>query len=379
MAFDIQKNKRLPADGIGEVDSDNNETTLNLVEEASKSNVIATQAWVSKLLKRFCCWTRLFHTDVLHARAEVVTANVKAREAHLDKIYAKSIVLTNEEGGMVRIKVGKDGKIDIEETLCDVFVYPGECLVREYLYRTEDVVKNFAGLTPYQTLLNFVPFVGYKRSEFNGQMCYLLCEADGKDEFINKTLLFTIPPDKVARKVVVLDANGEWVKDYTIPYEDNIRQLTVNLPRFYNTETQEMCQVRLPAPSPIWTGRCTNVFPMPVPPPPPSCTGFVPGPGEEPIPNPIDDMGRDIYDEEIPTAENEIDPDGHYEVRQDEYTGNTYHNIALTRNFFTNNAKTQYLMVELMDRYGAEVDSNNWDVDTTTVDTPTVDTTTEEG
>ena len=160
MAFDIQKNKRLAADDIEEVDSDNNETTEDMVEEASKSNVIATQSWVSKILKGFFCWTRLFHTDVLHARSEVVTANIKSREAHLDEIYANSIVLTNTDGGMVRIKVGTDGKIEIEETLCDIYVYPGECFVREYLYRSTDVVANFAGLTPYQTLLNFVPFVG---------------------------------------------------------------------------------------------------------------------------------------------------------------------------------------------------------------------------
>ena len=240
MAFDIQKNKRLAADGIEEVDSESNETTLNLVEEASKSNVIATQAWVSRMLKRFCFWTRLFHTDVLHAKSEVVTANVKAREAHLDEIYANSIVLTNSEGGLVKIKVGPDGKIDIEETLCDVFVYPSECLVREYLYRYADVIANFAGLTPYQTLLNFVPFVGWKSSEFNGQKCYILCTADGRDEFIGRTLLFSVPPDKVVKRVVVLDADGEELKFYSVPYEDNIRQLTINLPRFYDPETEEM-------------------------------------------------------------------------------------------------------------------------------------------
>lgn len=353
MAFDIQKNKRLANDGIEEVDSDNTETTINLVNEASKSNVIATQSWVSRILKMFCHWTRLFHTDVLHAKTEVDTTTLNANTANLGEIYANSIVLTNEDGGMVRIKVGKDGKIDIEETLCDVFVYPNECLVREYLYRSPDVVANFAGLTPYQTLLNFVPFVGYKRSEFNGQTCYLLCEADGKDEFINKTLLFNVPPDKVVKKVTVLDVNGEWVKDYTVPIEDGIRQLTINLPRFYNTETQEMRQVRLPEPSPIWTGRGSEVFPMPVPPPPPSCTGFVPGRDAEPIPNTSEELGVDIYNEDVPETENEIDPQGHYNVIQDEYTGNTYHNIALTRDFFTNNSKTQYLMVELMDRVPA--------------------------
>lgn len=352
MAFDIQKNKRLAADGIDEVDSDdNNETTANLVEQASKSNVLATQAWVSKLLKRFCCWTRLFHTDVLHATSEVVTANVRAREAHLGDIYANSIVLTNEDGGMVRIKVGKDGKIDIEETLCDVFVYRDQSMVREYLYRSKDVVANFAGLTPEQVLLNFVPFVSWKSSEFNGQTCYLLCTADGKSDYIGKTLLFNFPPDKVARRVVVLDANGDELKYYSLPYEDNIRQLTINMPEFFNTETQEMCQVELPMPSPIWSGDGTDVFPSQVPPPPTSCSGFVPDNAQGSIPETGADIGDDIYDDASSSSEpNGIDPEGHYEVVQAEYTGNTYHNIALTRDFFTNNAKAQYLMVELMDR-----------------------------
>lgn len=362
MAFDIQKNKRLAADGIEEVDSDNNETTLNLVEEASKSNVIATQAWVSKLLKRFCCWTRLFHTDVLHATSEVVTTNVKASEAHLGDIYANSIVLTNEDGGMVRIKVGKDGKIDIEETLCDVFVYPGDCLVREYLYRSTDVVANFAGLTPYQTLLNFVPFVGWKKSEFNGQTCYILCQADGNDAVVGRTLLFNFPPDKVAKRVVALDADGVELKSYYIP-EDNISQLTVNLPCFYNIGTDEMCYVRLPAPSPIWTGKGSEAFPVEVPPPPTSCSGFVPDLASGSLPNPGADIGRDIYNDEVPVAESQIDPDGNYEVRQEEYSGpdNNYYNIVLKRDFFPNNAKTQYLMIELADKpRGSTSDEVRW-------------------
>ena len=299
MAFDIQNNKRLAADGIEEVDSDNNETTMNMVDEASKSNVLATQSWVSKLLKMFCCWTRLFHTDVLHATTEVVTSNVKSREAHLDEIYANSIVLTNEDGGMVRLKVGKDGKIDIEETLCDVFVYPGDCLVREYLYRSTDVVANFAGLTPYQTLLNFVPFIGWKSSEFNGKKCYILCTADGKDEFIGRTLLITTPPDKVVRQIHVLDANGDNLKTYTINYEGNIQQLTINLPMFREKATGEEFKVQLPDPSPIWTGRGSTAFPMPLPPPPTSCTGFVPDIAYDSIPEFPKSIGRDIYNDEV--------------------------------------------------------------------------------
>lgn len=245
MAFDIQRSKRLANDGIEEVDS-GNEAALHMVEKASKSNVIATQAWVSKLLKLFCCWTRLFHTDVLHATTRVDTNQLNAKTANLDEIYTKSIVLTNENGGMVRLKVGKDGKIDIEETLCDVFVYPNECLVREYLYRSSDVVANFAGLTPCQTLLNFVPIVGCKRSEFNGQTCQYLCTAEDEDEYIGRTLLFNLPPGKVVDKVLVIDSDNNEVEHIDIPENSNFRQLTVNLPRFYDNETSSYYYVRLP-------------------------------------------------------------------------------------------------------------------------------------
>ena len=358
MAFDIQKNKRLAADDVSEVDG-SNESTIGAVDAASSSNVIATQSWVSRMLKMFCCWTRMFHTDVLHATSEVVTANVKSREAHLDEIYANSIILTNSEGGMVKIKVGPDGKIDIEETLCDVFVYPGDCIVRDYLYRSEDVVANFAGLTPEQVLLNFVPFISWKRSEFNGKTCYLLCQADGKDEFVGKTLLFSIPPDYVAKRVVVLDANSEELKSYSIPYENNIRQLTINLPRFLDTETQEMHQVLLPEPSPIWTGRGSTAFPEQVPPPPVSCTGFLPDAARDSIPEQPQDIGEDIYDDDAAQT-GSIDPDAHYDVVQDEYSGNTYYNIPLKRDFFVNNSKTQYLMVELMGRNPDVNDPNHW-------------------
>lgn len=364
MAFDVKKNKRLASEDITEVDSDNNESTLDAVNSASTSNVIATQSWVSKMLKMFCRWTRLFHTDVLHATSEVVTANVKSREAHLGDIYANSIVLTNEDGGMVRIKVGKDGKIDIQETLCDVFVYPGECLVREYLYRSADVMSNFAGLTPYQTLLNFVPFIGWKRSEFNGQMCYILCTADGKDEYVGKTLLFSIPPDKVARKLVVLDSDGQELKSRSFPYVDNIRQLTINLPRFYNTETGEMRQVMLPEPSSTWTGRSSEVFPSPIPPPPISCSGFVPPDAKDALPDQPQDIGTDIYNDDVDSSESEINSSDKYEVIQDDYSGNTYYNVSLKRNFFPNDAKAQYLVLELMDRTSRGNETNYWSDDT---------------
>ena len=299
----------------------------------------------------------MFHTEVLHATSEVVTTSVKAKEAHLDEIYAKSIVLTNGNGGMVKITVGQDGKIDIQETLCDVFVYPNECLVREYRYENEDVIANFAGLTPDQVLLNFIPFVSQESSEFNGQTCYLLCTVDGKNEYIGKTLLFNFPSDKVARRVVVLDANGAELKQHYIPYENNIRQLTINMPKFFNTDTQVMYQVDLPMPSPIWSGCCSNVCSSKVTPTSNSCiseTGI--------------NIGDGIYeDADSSSKPNDIDPKGNYDVVHEDYAGNTYYNIALTKDFFTNNAKMQYLMVELMDRNpntNPDGCTNRWSDDT---------------
>lgn len=205
MAFDIQKNKRLAADDVTVLDSDINETTLNLVNEAKTSNVIATQSWVSRILSGFCCWTRFFKTDVLHAASEVATSNIRSRTANVETVYANSIVLTNDKGGLVKIKVGDDGKIEVEETLCSIFLFPNQCLVREYLEWSGNPVVDFGGLTSYQTIANFLPFVGDEQSEFNDSKCYILCKANGKDELVNKSLLINVPYGKVAKRIVVVD------------------------------------------------------------------------------------------------------------------------------------------------------------------------------
>ena len=348
MAFDIQKSKRLAADDISEVDSDNNETTLNLVEQASKSNVIATQSWVSRILRGFCCWTRFFHTDVLHATSEVATANVRSREAHLDKIYAKSIVLTNKDGGMVKIKVGDDGRIDIEETLCSIYVYPNNCLVREYLEWSGNPVVDFGGLSPNETLANFLPFVGDEQSEFNGQKCYILCVADGKDELIGRTLLINAPFGKVIKRVVVVDSDGDETTQYQFDYTKNIEQLTINLPRFRDIQTGQECQINLPHPLRPWEDDGSSDVQLPQP--PNSCTGVLPPTTSQTSTFDPEAMPDNPFDVEDDSGESEIDPQRIYETIYDEYEGNTYYNIPLKRSFFVNSAKTQYLMVELMDK-----------------------------
>lgn len=248
MAFDIQKNKRLAADGIEEVDSDNNET-MSMVEEASKSNVIATQSWVSRVLRGFCKWTRLFHTEVLHARSEVVTRNIKSKKANIGEVYANSIILTNKEGYSVKIGVDSNGKIDIQETVWDVFFYPKNCFVREYFYLDkDDIVGNFADLLPFQTLLNFTTFSGGKTSEFQGRKCQLLCTPTDANKVVDKTLLINFPMNKVAKRLVVLGANGEELASRDIPSSTTpVRQLTINLPRFVDKETHETHMVELPS------------------------------------------------------------------------------------------------------------------------------------
>lgn len=212
MAFNIKQSKRMSQADIQEIDDCNNELTLDLVQRAESSNVLATQSWVSKILKQFCCWTNIFHTNAVHATTEVATGKVQAKQAYLDEIHANSIILTNSDGGMVKIGVGQDGRLSVQETLSDVYVYPDDCLVREYLYRFADVPKNFTELTPCQTLLNFVPLVGWKRTEFNDQICQILCVADGQDEFVGRTLLFNIPADKVVKGIEILDSDGNTLK-----------------------------------------------------------------------------------------------------------------------------------------------------------------------
>lgn len=359
MAFDVKKNKRLgttdgTTDGIDEVEgseSDNsNETTIGLVESARRSNVLATQKWVSRLLRRICAWTQVFHTNVLHAVCEVATKILRAKQIEADEVHATTIYLTNKDGGFVKICVNENGKLDIEETVADVFVYPDECFVREYLYRTSDVVENFAGLTPYQTLLNFVPFIGCKKVEHEGQICYLLCTADGSDDFIGRTLLFNLPAGKTVRAAKVVDANGTTVKEISVPEGTN--QLTVNLPRFERTDGEfagRKYEVEIPAPTSTWAvpGDDSPIMPFP---PPVNCTGFVPPAADGSIPVPPLPIGGDIFDDspESTTATGSaIDPEGTYEVLNEEYETDTYFNIVLRHNDFTNTTQQQFLVLEL--------------------------------
>lgn len=355
MAFDTTNNKanRLAPDGIVQVDDgtgeDNGTELTNLVQQTMDSNVIATQSWVSRILRRFCWWTKVFHTDVLHVSTETHTPYLKSDTIECNDIYAKGLTLVGENGAMVRLSVGEDGRLKISDTFCDVFVYPtNNVFVREYLYRDhEKVAKNFTGLTEWQVLLNFVPFVNCRRVQHNGYTCQFLCRSDGEDDLVNHTLLFTMPPNKVAKDVVVVDEDGNEVKRFSLPEQDGIKQLTVNLPHFRDPNTGEIVNAPLPKVDPTWTGTDTTaVFPSPIPPlPPPSCSGFVPPPASGTLPEPTY-PGDDIFNDDPDVDYGQLDPDVDYEVLNEEYSTNTYYNIVLKRSDFPHAAKTLFLLVE---------------------------------
>ena len=118
----------------------------------------------------------------------------------------------------------------------DIYMHPGDNFVdvRKFVYRygksEENMALNFAGLTPYETLLNFIPFDSAKAIEFQGKLCYSIGPADGKDEIFDKTLLITCSPAKVITRIDVYDREGE-IKD-SIALEDSTKMLTINMPSF---------------------------------------------------------------------------------------------------------------------------------------------------
>lgn len=356
MAFKIQSEDeqraaRLAqdADGITVEEGDGekyNEVTRNIVDLSCKSNVLATQSWVSKILRRFCAWGQVFHTGVVHAAARICTDVLESSEVRSSKVIGDTIVLQNDQGMMVRLTVGPTGKLVVTEGICDVYVYPGDStMVREFLYRKAEMVNEFAGLTPQQTLLNFVPFVSDKVVDKNGKKCFWLCTADGVNKTIDKTLLFNFPPAKVAESVVLLDSNLEVVKTFPLPPDANIRQLTVNMPSFRDKTTQRIKRVALPAPTPLWSGT-SDVFPPLLP--QPQCSGFVPCVDPNAVPSDFADLGDDIFTDEKDVDITHLDPEVEYEVFYDEYAAHTYYNIVLRRSDFSSaSSDTKYLGVVL--------------------------------
>ena len=325
--------------------------------QSNKPNVVATQSWVCKTLKGFWNWTKFFATQTMQVAGKLHAQSVSTQELKTNDAYATKLTLIDPNGRPGVVYINEQGELKIDYDFQDVFVYPGngDLDVKRFVYRTEDMAKNFYGLTPYETFLNFVPFDSFQHCEFNERICYKLCQADGADELIDNTLLFTCSHVKRIAAVKVLDDDGELVSTFLLPSDVNVRMLTVNMPSFAPSGSDESVKVKLFSGSSI---SHENFMPF-VPPflKPPFHPVPVPFFAPPKILHPSDDLFEDenpikddIFDEtppQPPTGEPEI-PQQNYEVVYENYGTDTYYNIVLRRSNFTKNVK-QYLVVETVD------------------------------
>ena len=117
------------------------------------------------------------------------------------------------------------------------------------------------------------------------------------------------------------------------------------MPRFRNPNTGEIIEVSLPKKVPTWTTGENAMFPGPIP--SPACSGFVPPPANNALPDPTY-PGYDIFDDETDLDYSELDPDVDYEVLHQTYSTDTYFNIPLKKSDFPNVGKVLFLKVETM-------------------------------
>ena len=225
MAFNIKKKKRLPAQTEGSTSSGliGNETEGHASDlpiaypdenTIRKSNVVATQSWVYRVLKRFWDWTKFFATESMQVAGGINAGRVRTCELQTEEAYATRLTLLDPNGRPAQIYINELGELKIDYDFRNVFVYPGSdgIDISRFVYRygmdADKIASNFLGLTPYETQLNFVKFESNCHKEFNGKSCHNLCTADGIEEQIDKTLLFTCPMTKKIVKVYVVDVDG---------------------------------------------------------------------------------------------------------------------------------------------------------------------------
>ena len=180
------------------------------------SNVVATQSWVYRMMKGFWNWTRFFATQTLQVASEMYSKRIKTEELQGGDVYAKRLVLLDPKGKPAVVYIDENGDLQREYKFEDVFLYGGDGVdIKSYFYRIPgNIMANFVGLTPIETLMNFTPFQKIDDSvEFNGKTCPRLCEADGIDELVKETLLLKCPQTKKIVGLKVVDSDGELVKE----------------------------------------------------------------------------------------------------------------------------------------------------------------------
>lgn len=278
MAFNIRKSKRMPA--TPQETETNELPEYGIVDPTSeKSNVVATQSWVFKVLNNFWKWTKFFATESMQVAGGIHSGRVKTCELQTNDIYATKIYLLDREGKPCVIYVNDLGELKTDYDFKNVFVYPGDdsnLEFKKYVYRygqsDERIAGNFVGLTPYEILLNFVPFESNSYKKFNDKECYRICPADGEDVRVDGTMLVTCAQTKKITGVEVLDQDGQVIKSLLeIPEDRTYRRLTINMPCFKDIESGEKQHIVLPSDFPSIGGGAYKPFvpPFLLPPKPP--------------------------------------------------------------------------------------------------------------
>ena len=104
--------------------------------------------------------------------------------------------------------------------------------IKQFVYRSADIARNFVGLTPYEILLNFVPFESAEYKILNDKVCYKVCPADGENEYIKHTLLLQCGKFKRITGIKVVDKTGELCQRINLPRGKVLTKVTINMPLF---------------------------------------------------------------------------------------------------------------------------------------------------
>ena len=110
MACNIRKSKRMPAT---QQETETNELPeYGIVDPTSeKSNVVATQSWVFKVLNNFWKWTKFFATESMQVAGGIHAGRVKTCELQTNDIYATKIYLLDREGRPCVLHVNELGEL----------------------------------------------------------------------------------------------------------------------------------------------------------------------------------------------------------------------------------------------------------------------------
>ena len=374
MAFDVKKinkakNRDADEDNIQTVDSET--ATTNQIGK----NKVATHSWVYNALKPFWNWTNFFVTKTLKVDEGAKIGSINTGEVQTNDLYTKRIYLVGKDGKTMAIYLDEEGNLVRDYDYEDVFLYPTDGVsIRRFVYRygndpcsiptdAKAVARNFVGLTPYEILMNFVNYVSNGYTEYGGKTCFKLCEADGKEELVRKTLLFTAPTNHKITRVTCFDRESdEPTLIYEVPSDKTFKRMTVNMPTF-NPEVGDAAHVLLPGEFPAIGGDAYIPF-MPPFLKPTKPDGFLPPvpPFAPPPPWPtyptndiFDDDESPVTDEDLyqdssssdqeTTPSQPFDAGTNFTVSYEDYETNTYFNLALNKNKFAAN-KEQFLKVE---------------------------------